>query len=92
MKRRRSSGPMEFRNAERARFGAGAIAHFAQATDQMPDLREDPDTVLTDLLADLMHWCKARRVRSGQRSPRFLEALRWARRHFVEETRASRPS
>jgi hypothetical protein len=42
-------------NADRALWGALAVAHFAGETCRAEDMRTDPETVIADLLADLMH-------------------------------------
>ncbi len=43
-------------NDDRALLGSLAVAQFASAAGQIDDIRSDPETVLSDLLADLMHW------------------------------------
>jgi hypothetical protein len=85
--RRQRKGPTEFRNADRAHLGSSAIVHFARVAGQTHDLREDPETVLTDLLTDLMHWCDDHGARRYPQVARFAEALRMAQRHFSEESR-----
>lgn len=73
---KRNAGPLL--NAERAIFGELAIVAFASRTGQAEDVAEDPETVLGDLLADLMHFCDAKDVD-------FEEALRRGRNHHDEE-------
>jgi hypothetical protein len=51
-------------NADRALWGALAVAHFARVTGRAEDMHTDPETVLSDLLADLMHWCDVQRPNS----------------------------
>jgi hypothetical protein len=73
-------------NADRARCGALAIADFASATNRAADMRTDPETVLSDLLADVMHWCDTRR--SGSElgdAVRFYSALERAKEYYDEE-------
>jgi hypothetical protein len=48
------------------------------------DLNADPETVITDLLADLMHWCNARNIRPRVRVA-FDRALRRACAHYGKE-------
>ena len=73
--------------ADRTSWAQSAVASFAQANDLAEDLRTDPQTVLTDLLTDLMHWCDAQK-RGGRikRAIDFESALSQACRHFKEET------
>ncbi len=63
-------------NPNRARWAAAALAQFRQRTGA--DLKD----AVSDLLADLMHWCD----RFGQEFPR---ELRRALNHYEEETDAS---
>jgi len=63
------------RNANRARCAAAILAEFQRQTGA------DREDALSDLLADLMHWCD----RSAQDFP---EKLRRARNHYVAETDA----
>jgi hypothetical protein len=73
-------------SADRALWGALAVAHFASVTDRSEDMHTDPETVLSDLLADLMHWCDARRSNSElQEAVRFDSALERARDYYNEE-------
>lgn len=71
-------GQPELLNAERATFGELAMVSFASKTGQSGDVIEDPETVIGDLLADLMHFCDAKDVD-------FEEALRRGRNHHDEE-------
>lgn len=74
------------RNADRARWAASAVAKFAKATGMGTDLGADPETVLVDLLADLMHWCDARVLtRSDDAALDFGSALARARSHYLAE-------
>jgi hypothetical protein len=61
-------------DAHRALATAAALAEFRRQTGA------DLEDALSDLLADLMHWCD----RSGQAFP---EELRRARYHYAEETK-----
>ena len=63
-------------NADRARWAAAALAEFRRQTGA------DLEDAVSDLLADLMHWCD----RHGQT---FGDELRRARGHYEEETTAS---
>jgi hypothetical protein len=62
-------------NDHRARWAAAALAEFRQQTGA--DLKD----AVSDLLADLMHWCD----RFGQKFPK---ELRRALDHYEEETAA----
>ena len=76
----------EPRNADRARWGASAIANFASVTGRKVDLRVDPETLLGDLLADLMHWCDGQGASEQFAEPMdFESALEQARSHYSEE-------
>ncbi len=73
-------------NADRALWGALVVAHFASVTSRAEDMHTDPQTVLSDLLADLMHWCDFRR--SSSEPPEaigFDSALERARDYYSEE-------
>ncbi len=56
------------RNTDRAQWAASAMAKFAAVTGLGEDLKTDPQTVLADLLADLMH--SVRRAGSGAKRHR----------------------
>ena len=60
-------------NANRARWAAIVLAEFQRQTGS------DPEDAVSDLLADLMHWCD----RSGQE---FHDELCRAFHHYEEET------
>jgi hypothetical protein len=73
-------------NADRALWGALVVAHFASATRRAEDAQTDPETVLSDLLADLMHWCDAQRSNGQlQESIGFDSALERASDYYKEE-------
>lgn len=73
-------------NADRALCGALAVAHFASVTSRAEDMHTDPETVLSDLLADLMHWCDVQRPNFElQESNGFDSALERARDYYKEE-------
>jgi hypothetical protein len=73
-------------NADRAAWAASAIAAFAVASGASGDLPVDPETVLGDLLADLMHWSDLRGARLRVERPiSFDLALTQARVHYVDE-------
>ena len=74
------------RNADRAQWAASALANFAAVTGLGEDLRADPETVLADLLADLMHWCDALGTNPHlEEAVDFQSALGRARGHYQEE-------
>lgn len=76
----------DLRNADRALWGAFAIVSFAGVTGQSQDVQTDPETVLGDLLGDLMHWCDDQRTSGGiAESIDFESALERARDHYNEE-------
>jgi hypothetical protein len=73
-------------NADRALWGALAVAHFAGETGRAEDMRTDPETVIADLLADLMHWCDVQRSDSESLDAiGFDSALERARNYYEEE-------
>jgi hypothetical protein len=62
------------------------MTSFARAAGQDADLQIDPETVLCDLLADLMHWCDLRKSFDQFVVPvDFERALERARRHYGVE-------
>jgi len=74
------------RNADRALWGALAVVTFARVTGQSEDVQTDPETVLGDLLADLMHWCDAQKTNGSlEESIDFESALERAHDHYNEE-------
>ena len=78
----------EMTNADRVLWGELALSSFASESGQSDDLTTDPETVLGDLLADLMHFCDAR-------GTDFDSALERGRNHhseeIEEEAEAARP-
>jgi hypothetical protein len=63
-----------------------AVVSFANVTGQREDVRTDPETVLGDLLASLMHWCDTQKVSDSlEESIDFESALLRARNHYNEE-------
>jgi hypothetical protein len=72
-------------NADRALWGALAIVDFATATGRTPDILSDAETLLADLLADLMHWCDVQKANRGQEAIEFGSALQRARDYYEEE-------
>lgn len=74
------------RNADRSLWGDLAVANFARVTGLSGDVDVDPETVLCDLLADLMHWCDVPKARgSVVQSVDFDSALQRAREHYSQE-------
>jgi hypothetical protein len=89
--RRLAMGNVAPCNADRALWGELAVVSFASVTGLGEDVRSDPETVLSDLLADLMHWCDARETRTCVSGPVDYEsALERAREHYSKE-RATEP-
>ncbi|HXM35913.1 MAG TPA: hypothetical protein VN920_12040 [Pyrinomonadaceae bacterium] len=72
------------RNADRALWGALAVVSFAGVTGQSQDVHTDPETVLADLLSDLIHWCDAP-IGGLEEAIDFESALERARNHYNEE-------
>ncbi len=73
-------------NDDRALFGALVVAYFAAATARVEDMHADPETMLSDLLADLMHWCDLQRAAGNAYEPiGFDSALERAREYYMEE-------
>jgi hypothetical protein len=74
------------RNADRVQWAASVVTRFAKTTGLSDDLRADPETVLADLLADLMHWCDGQKAnRRLQGNIDFESALGRALGHYREE-------
>jgi hypothetical protein len=74
------------RNADRALWGALAVVSFASVTGLSGDVQIDPETVLGDLLAGLMHWCDVQKTNECRiESIDFESALRRARNHYKED-------
>jgi hypothetical protein len=73
-------------NADRALWGSLAVVTFASVTGQGEDVEVDPETVLGDLLAGLMHWCDLQKTSTDvQESISFESAMRRAQNHHREE-------
>jgi hypothetical protein len=73
-------------NTDRALLGALAVAHFAGVTGRAEEMHTDAETVLSDLLADLMHWCDVQESNSGpQEAVGFDSAFGRARDYYNEE-------
>lgn len=70
-------------NARRINLAASALLHFADQTG-IGDSEEPADTVVTDLLTDLMHLCAHCWPDNGAVS--FEGALNTARMHFAAES------
>jgi hypothetical protein len=67
-------------------WGAFALFNFADVTGQSKYAEADPETVLGDLLADLMHWCDAQASNVRREQPLdFESALARARNHYAQE-------
>ena len=73
-------------NADRSLWGGLSLLRLAEVSGLERDLEGDPQTVLADLLADLMHWCD---MQQGEHCPGhgidFESALQRARRHYTQE-------
>lgn len=63
----------EGQNDDRASWAATALGAFRKET------RTDPEDAISDLLADLMHWC-------DRNDSNFEHELARGRRHYEEET------
>lgn len=73
-------------NVDRALLGALTVAHFASVTSRVENMHTDPETVVSDLLADIMHWCDLQRPTGElQESIGFDSALQRARDYYMEE-------
>ena len=74
------------RNTDRSLWGSLAVFSFASVTGLNGDVQTDPETVLADLLADLMHWCDVQKAdKCLVESIDFESALRRARHHYSNE-------
>ncbi len=84
--RRLAKDNAEPRNADRSLWSELAVVSFAGVTGLSEDLQIDPETVLCDLLADLMHWCDVQKTNHSEvESIDFESALSRARGHYSEE-------
>jgi hypothetical protein len=73
-------------NADRALWGAVAIAQLNGGIGSGRESAADGELVLSDLLADLMHWCDSQAtVNRRQRPIEFESALERARQYYGEE-------
>ncbi len=73
-------------NADRALWASLAIVSFARVVGLAEDVTVDPETVLGDLLADLMHWCDVQKKNNAYQEPiNFDSALARARNHYRGE-------
>jgi molybdopterin-guanine dinucleotide biosynthesis protein len=70
----------EGKNDDRAGYAGTALSAFATATG-MVAANEEPETILHDLLCDLMHWCDRNGVS-------FDAKIADAATTYFEETRA----
>lgn len=74
------------KNSDRALLAGLAVSTFADVTGQDWYFESDPETILGDLLADLMHWTVAQQQNGKRTEPIVFEsALDRARHHFEEE-------
>jgi hypothetical protein len=83
--RRLSETQADPRNSDRALWGAMAVLSFAGITGQSQDVQTEPETVLSDLLGDLMHWCNVQKTSSLEQPIDFESALERARNYYNEE-------
>jgi hypothetical protein len=89
--RRLAKNNADPRNADRALWGALAVVSFASVTGLSGDVQIDPETVLCDLLADLMHWSDVQKTNDCLiESVDFESALERARDHYIAECAAER--
>ncbi len=84
--RRLAENSADPRNADRSSWGELAVVSFASVTGLSPDVQLDPETVLCDLLVDLMHWCDVPKAKDSLvESVDFESALQRAREHYSQE-------
>src|SRR6266576_3656501 len=73
-------------NADLALWGTLAIAQLNSCAASGEGSATDVELVLSDLLADLMHWCDLRSIaKSRQQAISFESALEKARTYYREE-------
>lgn len=73
-------------NADRGLWGALAIAQLDGSAAEGESGPIDAELVLSDLLADLMHWCDFQGFGNGrQQTSAFESALERARDYYLEE-------
>lgn len=86
-----TSGLTRPRNRDRSLWAQHAVVSFAKAAGQELDYRFDPQTVLSDLLTDLMHWCDVPASKlSGLKGVDFESALGQAQRNYNAESAVAR--
>lgn len=71
-------------NGDRARMAFTGIAAYAAASGLYDDLKTDPDTVLSDFLADLRHWADTRKLD-------WVANLSSSQIHYVAEATGQEP-
>lgn len=87
--RRLSENLLDPCNADCALWGQLAVLAFADVTGNSQEVQIDPETVLGDLLAGLMHWCDTQQTSTNRvESIDFESALERARNHYNEECAA----
>jgi hypothetical protein len=74
------AAPMRPKNVERARRGEHALKHYTRAKGEAWNPGCESETALTDLLADLMHYCRWKHLAE------FEVCHARAGNHFTEET------
>lgn len=78
-----NAGP---RSSDRSLWAGLALVSFASVTGLGGDVQSDPETVVCDLLADLMHWCDVQKTNDCRlESIDFESALERARDHYGKE-------
>jgi|NGEPerStandDraft_6_1074524.scaffolds.fasta_scaffold22605_5 hypothetical protein len=84
--RRLAKNNVDPRSSDRSLWAALALVSFASVTGLGGDVQIDPETVLCDLLADLMHWCDVQKTNDCLiESIDFESALERARDHYSKE-------
>jgi hypothetical protein len=73
-------------NADRALLAAWVVANFVSVTSGVKEIDRDLETAISDLLADLMHWCDFQGpIGHAQEPIGFNTALERARDYYREE-------
>ena len=79
-------------NSDLALWGTLAVAQISSSAASGQGSATDVELVLSDLLADLMHWCDVRSTAQGrQQAISFESALEKARAYYREECNGETP-
>lgn len=75
------TAPADITNKQRTGWARHALTQYATAKEGGPDMYDDPETVLVDLLSDLLHY-------AGCETINFASCVSTAEIHYQAERRA----